>query len=74
MKLSEKKVLIAIGILFVIVTAMLNLGNIEIAEQLENEPSIEIVSSSYDVNDGKLTLEFEKSTKELLFLSNNDIR
>ncbi len=66
--------LIAIGILFVIVAAMLNLGNIEIAEQLENQPSIEIASSSYNVNDGKLTLEFEKSTKELQFLSNNVIR
>ncbi|WP_186670838.1 hypothetical protein [Sporosarcina sp. BP05] len=74
MKLSEKKVLIAIGILFIIVAAMLNLGNIEVAEHLVNESSIEIVSSSYDVNDGKLTLEIGKSTNELLFLSNNDIR
>ena len=64
MKLSEKNVLIATGILFVIVVAMLNLGNKEIAEQLEKQPSIEIASSSYNVNDGKLTLEFEKPTKE----------
>ncbi len=74
MKLSEKKVLIATGILFVIVAAMLNLGNKVIAENIVNQPSIEIVSSSYNVNDGKLTLEFEKSTKELLFLSNIVIR
>lgn len=74
MKLSEKKVLIAVGILFVIVAAMLNLGNLDIAEQLANQPSIEIASSSYYGNDGKLTLEIEKSTNELLFLSTNHIR
>lgn len=74
MKLSEKKVLIAAGILFVIVAVMLNLGNIEIAKRLVNQPSTEIASSSSNVNDGKLTLDFEKSTNELLFLSNMVIR
>lgn len=64
MKLSEKNVLIATGVLFVIVVAMLNLGNNETAKQLENQSNIEISSSSYNVNDGKLTLGFEKPTKE----------
>lgn len=62
MKLSEKNVLIATGVLFVIVVAMLNLGNNETAKQLENQSNIEISSSSYNVNDGKLTLGFEKPT------------
>jgi hypothetical protein len=64
MRLSEKNVLIGTGILFLIVFGMLNIGNIKSAEQLEERPSIEITSSSYNVNDGKLTLEFEKPIKE----------
>jgi len=64
MKLSEKNVLIATGILFVIVVAMLNLGNNETAKQLEQQSNIEITSSSYNVYDGKLTLGFEKPPKE----------
>jgi len=64
MKLSEKNVLIATGILFVIVVAMLNLGNNETAMQLEKRSYIEITSSSYNVFEGKLTLGFEKPTKE----------
>ncbi|MBO0600669.1 hypothetical protein I2483_03250 [Sporosarcina sp. E16_3] len=74
MKLSEKNVLIATAILFVIVAALLNLGNKEIAENFVNLPSTEIASSTYKVNDGKLALEFGKSTNELLFLSNIVIR
>lgn len=64
MKLSEKNVLITIGIMFVIVVAMLNLGNHETVKQLEKQSNIEITSSSYNVDDGKLTLGFEKPTKE----------
>ena len=64
MKLSEKNVLIATGILFVIVVAMLNLGNNETVKQVDKQSNIEITSSSYNVYDGKLTLGFEKPTKE----------
>jgi len=64
MKLSEKNVLIVTGILFVIVFAMLNLGNNETAMQLEKRSNIEITSSSYNVFEGKLTLGFEIPTKE----------
>jgi len=64
MKLSEKNVLIATGLLFVIVITMLNHSNKETAKQLKGQSSIQIASSSYNVEDGKLTLEFEKTTKE----------
>ena len=37
------------------------------------QSNIEIASSSYNVNDGKLTLGFEKPTKEFELSSNNDI-
>jgi hypothetical protein len=67
MKLSEKNVLIATGILFIIVIATLNFGNQEIADQLEKQPRLEVASSSYNANDGKLILEFEKPAKEFEF-------
>lgn len=67
MKLSEKNVLIAIGILFIIVIAMLNFGDKEIVEQHEKQPRLEIASSFYNVNDGELILEFEKPVKQFEF-------
>lgn len=67
MRLSEKNVLIGTGVLFIIVFGLLNIGNKKTAEQLGNQSSIKIASSSYNVNDGNLTLEFVKPTKEFKF-------
>jgi hypothetical protein len=65
MKISEKNVLISTGILFLIVFAMLNLGKKQTAEQIDNQLNIEVASSSYNVNGGKLRLEFKKPAKEV---------
>jgi len=64
MKLSEKSVLIVTGVLFIIVIAVLNLGNNATANQHEMQSNIENSSLSYNVNDGKLTLGFEKPVEE----------
>ncbi|NYF24857.1 hypothetical protein [Sporosarcina sp. JAI121] len=64
MRLSEKNVLIATGILFVIVLGILNNGNEKSDKQIEDRASIKLASSSYNMKDGRLTLEFENTAKE----------
>ncbi len=64
MKLSEKNVLIATGIMFLIVIAILNFSSKENAEQIMKKPSMEITSSSYTANGGKLTLKAEETPNE----------
>ena len=60
MKVSEKNVLIGTGILFLIVFVLLNLER----KQTNDKLNIAIASSSYNVNDGKLRLEFEEPVNE----------
>ena len=63
MKLTEKNVLISTGILFVIVLGMLKLGNKEMPELL----NIDIAFSSYNVDEGKLVLQFDKPAEQYDF-------
>lgn len=64
MKISEKNVLIGTAILFIIVFGMLNLGEKQTTEQLQDQLNIKVASSSYNVDSGNLRLEFEKPVKE----------